>query len=172
LIHIPDELAAVDGKTVRCSRDHANGKPAIHMVNAWAVHHGLVLGQVKTDAKSNEITAIPELLKTMDLNGCVVTIDAMGCQKEIAEDVVGQGADYVFSLKGNQGNLHEEKDNWAKLKSFGMVESERDIDGHVSVETRYYISSLPSDTKRFAVAARGHWAVEKQPPLVSGHCFP
>jgi predicted transposase YbfD/YdcC len=207
LIHIPDELVAIDGKTVRRSHDRANGKSAIHMVNAWAVHHGLVLGQVKTDAKSNEITAIPELLKTMDLNGCVVTIDAMGCQKEIAKDIVGQGADYVFSLKGNQGNLHkdvelffqdakknefkdfahdshttvdgehgrietrryttvadvhwfEEKDKWAKLTSFGMVESERDIDGLISVETRYYISSLPSDAKRFAAAARGHWAVE------------
>lgn len=177
------------------------------MVNAWAVGHGLVMGQVKTDAKSNEIKAIPELLKLLDLKGCVVSVDAMGCQKEIAEQIVAQGADYVFSLKGNQGNLHkevellfqdakkndfkdllhdccpsvdgehgrieirryttvadvdwfEEKNKWAKLTSFGMVESQREINGHITVETRYFISSLPSDAKRFAAAARGHWGVE------------
>lgn len=207
LINLPDELVAVDGKTLRRSHDRSNGKSAIHMVNAWAVHHGLVLGQVKTEAKSNEITAIPELLKLLDLKGSVVTVDAMGCQKEIAKQIVEQGADYVFSLKGNQGNLHkevellfqdaknndfkdlprdsfttvdgdhgrietrryttvaevdwfEEKDKWAKLTSFGMVESEREIAGHITVETRYFIASLPSDAKRFAAAARGHWAVE------------
>jgi predicted transposase YbfD/YdcC len=207
LVNIPDEVVAVDGKTLRRSHDRSHGKSAIHMVNAWAVHHGLVLGQVKTEAKSNEITAIPELLKLLDLKGSVVTIDAMGCQKEIAKQIVEQGADYVFSLKGNQGNLHkevallfedakengfkdlahdsfttvdgdhgrietrryttvaevewfEERGKWAKLTSFGMIESEREMDGHTTVETRYFISSLPSDAKRFAAAARGHWGVE------------
>jgi predicted transposase YbfD/YdcC len=108
LISMPDELVAVDGKTLRRSPDRSNGKSAIHMVNAWAVQHGLVLGQVKTAAKSNEITAIPELLRLLDLKGTVVTVDAMGCQKEIAKQIVEQEADYLFSLKGNQGNLHKE----------------------------------------------------------------
>lgn len=102
------EIIAVDGKTARRSHDHANGKPCIHMVSAWAARNHLILGQVKTEDKSNEITAIPELLKTLDIRGCIVTIDAMGCQKGIAEQIVEQGADYLFSLKGNQGNLRKE----------------------------------------------------------------
>ena len=99
------DVIAIDGKTARRSHDRANGKPAIHMVSAWAVRNRLILGQVKTEDKSNEITAIPELLKLLDINGCIVTTDAMGCQKKIAKQIVKQGADYVFSLKGNQGNL-------------------------------------------------------------------
>ena len=102
------DIVAVDGKTARRSHDHANGKPCIHMVSAWAAHNHLILGQVKTEDKSNEITAIPELLKALDIRGCIVTIDAMGCQKGIAEQIVEQGADYLFSLKGNQSNLHKE----------------------------------------------------------------
>ena len=78
------------------------------MVSAWAARNRLILGQVRTENKSNEITAIPELLKALDIKGCIVTIDAMGCQKEIAKQIVDQGADYLFSLKGNQGNLHKE----------------------------------------------------------------
>ncbi len=105
---VDSEVIAIDGKTARRSHDRANGKSPIHMVSAWAVRNRLILGQVKTEDKSNEITAIPELLKTLDLKGCVVTIDAMGCQKEIAKQIVDQGGDYVFSLKGNQGNLHKE----------------------------------------------------------------
>jgi hypothetical protein len=108
MINIPHELVAVGGKNLRRSHDRSNGKSAIHMVKAWAVHHGLVLGQVKTDAKSNEITTIPELLKLLDLKGSVVTVDAMGCQKEMAKPIVEQEADYVFFVKGNQGNLHKE----------------------------------------------------------------
>lgn len=102
------DIVAIDGKTARRSHDRANGKPCIHMVSAWAAHNRLILGQVKTEDKSNEITAIPELLKVLDIRGCIVTIDAMGCQKEIAEQIIDQGADYIFSLKGNQGNLHKE----------------------------------------------------------------
>ena len=100
------DIIAIDGKTARRSHDRANEGKAMHMVNAWAVKNRLVLGQVKTDDKSNEITAIPELLKLIDVKGCVVTIDAMGCQKEIAKQIVEQGGDYVLALKGNQGNLH------------------------------------------------------------------
>jgi predicted transposase YbfD/YdcC/predicted DNA-binding protein (UPF0251 family) len=101
-------LIAIDGKTIRRSLDAANGKAAIHMVSAWCAANHMVLGQVATDAKSNEITAIPKLLKLLDLQGAVVTIDAAGCQKQIAKQIVDQGADYVLQLKGNQGGLYAE----------------------------------------------------------------
>ena len=101
------EVVAIDGKTLRRSFDRASSKAAIHMVSAWAAGNGLVLGQVKTEEKSNEITAIPKLLEILHLQGCIVTIDAMGCQKAIVKDIVDRGADYVISLKGNQGTLHE-----------------------------------------------------------------
>jgi len=100
------QVVAIDGKTVR--RSHDKDKSPIHVVSAWAQENRMVLGQVKTDEKSNEITAIPELLKVLDLEGCIVTIDAMGCQKAIAEKIVDKGADYVLGLKGNQGNLHDD----------------------------------------------------------------
>lgn len=102
------EVVAVDGKTLRRSHDRSNGKSAIHMVSAWACTNGIVLGQRKTDAKSNEITAIPELLKVIAIEGCIVTIDAMGCQKKIAETIVERKADYILSLKGNQSKLHDD----------------------------------------------------------------
>jgi len=101
-------LIAIDGKTIRRSMDMANGKAAIHMVNAWCEANHMVLGQLATDAKSNEITAIPELMKLLDLNDAVVTIDAAGCQKKIAQQIVDQGGHYILQLKGNQGGLHEE----------------------------------------------------------------
>jgi predicted transposase YbfD/YdcC len=101
-------LIAIDGKTIRRSLDSANGKAAIHMVSAWCAANHMVLGQLATDAKSNEITAIPELLKLLDISGAVVTIDAMGCQKEIARQIVDQGGHYLLQLKGNQGCLHQE----------------------------------------------------------------
>jgi predicted transposase YbfD/YdcC len=102
------ELVAIDGKTLRRSFDRANQKAAIHMVSAWAAANHLVLGQVKVDDKSNEITAIPALLRLLDLKGCIVTIDAMGCQKEIAQQIIDQGGDYVLALKENQGTLYED----------------------------------------------------------------
>jgi predicted transposase YbfD/YdcC len=101
------QVIAVDGKTVRRSHDKSNGKSAIHMVSAWACANGIVLGQVKTDEKSNEITAIPELIKTLEIEGCIVTIDAMGCQKNISNTIIDRGADYVLALKENQGTLHD-----------------------------------------------------------------
>jgi predicted transposase YbfD/YdcC len=101
-------VIAIDGKTVRGSHDRANGKAAIHMVSAWASAQRLVLGQVKVTDKSNEITAIPELLRALALHGCLVTIDAMGCQKSIAHQIVEQGGDYVLALKDNQPKLLEE----------------------------------------------------------------
>jgi predicted transposase YbfD/YdcC len=101
-------LIAIDGKTIRRSLDAANGKAAIHMVNAWCQANHMVLGQLATDAKSNEITAIPELMKLLDLKDAVVTIDAAGCQKKIAQQIVEQGGHYILQLKGNQGGLHDE----------------------------------------------------------------
>lgn len=101
-------VVAIDGKTVRHSFDRAAGKAAIHMVSAWASGHHLVLGQVKVDDKSNEILAIPRLLEMLELGGTIVTIDAMGCQKDIAARIHGQNADYVLALKGNQGTLHQD----------------------------------------------------------------
>jgi predicted transposase YbfD/YdcC len=96
-----------DGKTQRGSHDRAKGKSALHLVHAWATANHLLLGQVAVDEKSNEITAIPELLKLLELSGAIVTIDAMGCQKEIARTIRDQGADYVLALKGNLEHLHE-----------------------------------------------------------------
>jgi predicted transposase YbfD/YdcC len=102
------EIVAIDGKTLRRSYNRGSDKGAIHMVSAWATANRVVLGQRKTEEKSNEITAIPELLKLLELKGCIVTLDAMGCQKEIATQIIDQGGDYVVALKGNQGRLHEE----------------------------------------------------------------
>ncbi len=101
------QVVAVDGKTPRRSHDRRAGKDPLHLVSAWATESGLVVGQVATGAKSNEITAIPALLKLLALEGATVTIDAMGCQTAIAAQVVEQGADYVLALKDNQPSLHE-----------------------------------------------------------------
>jgi predicted transposase YbfD/YdcC len=102
------QVIAIDGKRVRRSHDRSRGKAAIHMVSAWACANRLVLGQVKTDEKSNEITAIPELLRILELKGCIVTIDAMGTQTAIADQIIAQGGDYVLALKGNQSSLHDD----------------------------------------------------------------
>ncbi len=201
------EVVAIDGKQVRGART-ADGKEGLRMVSAWASEQRLVLGQLKTEEKSNEITAIPLLLELLELKGCIVTIDALGCQTEIAAQVIEQGADYVLSLKGNQGTLYEEveeyfawaekidfkdleydycatlekdhgriegrrcwvtedtdwfteKAQWAGLRSFIMVEAEREVVGQAAtVERRYFISSLPADAKQSLRAVRGHWQVE------------
>jgi predicted transposase YbfD/YdcC len=109
LVSVSDgEIVAIDGKTLRRSYDTGNGRGAIHMVSAWASANRMVLGQVKVDAKSNEITAIPALLNVLHLDGAIVTIDAMGCQKAIAEQIIERGGDYVLALKGNQSGLHED----------------------------------------------------------------
>jgi predicted transposase YbfD/YdcC len=128
------EVIAIDGKTARGSYDKGKGKGAIHMVSAWASQNRLVLGQRKVDDKSNEITAIPELLKVLDLQGCIVTLDAMGTQKAIAEQIVTQGGDYVLALKGNQGNLFEDVEqlfDWASSQAFSGIEH----DFHEMLET-------------------------------------
>jgi predicted transposase YbfD/YdcC len=101
-------VIAIDGKVLRRSFDTASGKSALHMVSAWGCEQRLVLGQIATDAKSNEITAVPKLLEMLSLKGCVVTVDALNCQRDIARQIVDQGGDYVLALKGNQGTLHDD----------------------------------------------------------------
>jgi predicted transposase YbfD/YdcC len=103
-----DQVVAVDGKTLRRSHDRRAGKAALHLVSAWATSSGVVLGQVATHAKSNEITAIPVLLRLLALEGAIVTIDAMGCQTAIATQIVEQRADYVLALKDNQKTVHDQ----------------------------------------------------------------
>lgn len=138
------EVIAIDGKTLRHSYDKGNNKGAIHMVSAWASQNRLVLGQVKVEEKSNEITAIPKLLKVLAIKDCIVTIDAMGTQKEIAKLIKEQGGDYLLSLKGNQGNIHQDVQqlfHWARKTNFDHIphQAERTINkGHGRIEIRRY----------------------------------
>jgi predicted transposase YbfD/YdcC len=118
------EVIAVDGKTARGSRDNFRGQEALHLVSAWASESGVLLGQRKVDAKSNEITAVPELLKLLFIKGCIVTVDALNCQKDIAQTVIEGGADYVFALKGNHPQLHQDVIDWfdwARQRAFRDV---------------------------------------------------
>lgn len=210
--NLSEEVVAIDGKALRRAVNEGQSIP--YIVSAWASQSGLVLGQVKVDEKSNEITAVPELLRVLKLKGTIVTLDAMGCQKDIAADIVGQQADYVLALKGNHANVHEEvkhffddavppcatqcaptaakgtmdfhqtiekghgrietrrywqstdidwfedKALWKGIRSFGMVESMRNVKGKSTIERRYYLSSLTLDALRFGQAVRGHWGVE------------
>lgn len=117
-------LVNIDGKNLSGSKEPSKGKKALNMVSAWASEAAVVLGQVKCEEKSNEITAIPELFKILNLEGCLVTIDAIGCQKEIVKEIVEKKADYVISLKGNQENLHKDiKDylDWAERIGFKEI---------------------------------------------------
>ena len=102
------DVIAIDGKSVRRSFDAAKGVGPLHMVNAWATEAGIALGQLATDVKSNEITAIPKLLEQLQVQGCIVTTDAMGCQKAIAKSIQDKGADYCLQLKDNHPNVHQE----------------------------------------------------------------
>ena len=133
------EIVNIDGKTLRGSHDRSNGKTAIHMVSAWASKAGLILAQQKVEQKSNEITAIPELLAMLELEGCVVTIDAMGTQGKIAEKIISKEADYVLALKGNHSTLKEDVELF-----FQDVPQER------TEETDYY-KSVNKDHGRIEV---------------------
>ena len=141
---LPGEIVAIDGKTLRRSHDRAAGLAALHLVSAWATANRVVLGQVATEAKSNEITAIPRLLELLLLKGCIVTIDAMGCQKAIAEQIITQGGDYVLALKGNQGTLAAEVEEAfidADARDYAGVATEvlETVErGHGRIETRRY----------------------------------
>lgn len=135
-------ILAVDGKTSRRSHDHARGLGALHTVTVWASDHGLALGSLACDQKSNEITAIPELLRLVDIKGGIITIDAMGCQRTIAQQIIDQKADYVLALKGNQNTLHSDVMLFVdeqKARSFADSKSSRheSVDGdHGRIETR------------------------------------
>lgn len=206
-------VVVIGGKTARRSHDRVAGHEAIHMVSAWASANCLMLEPMKTDAKSNEITAIPELLRLLDLSGCIVTIDAMGCQREIAQQIVRQKGHYVLAVKANQDGLYErirrlfemaeradyahveghaacstvEKGHgriemrrcgvisdptyalyaqslrfWAELHSLVKIVSQRRVAGQITVETRYYISSLSGDAHRMLNAIRDHWSIENE----------
>jgi predicted transposase YbfD/YdcC len=204
------EVIAIDGKTLRGSHDGARNKDAIHLVSAWASANRLVLGQVKVADKSNEITAIPELLQLLELRGCLVTIDAAGTQTKIAATIVEREADYLLALKKNQKGLAEDVQTlfewahsiqfadlqhahartvskghgrleirecwtisdpqfigdlrqgrqWKGLGSVVQIQAERRIGDTVTVETRYYISSLRGDARQILAASRSHWGVE------------
>jgi predicted transposase YbfD/YdcC len=207
LTKTPAEVIAIDGKTSRRSYQKKGSKEPIHMVSAFAARQRLVLGQLKVSQKSNEIVAIPALLDMMAIEGAVVTIDAMGCQRGIANKIITKKADYIIALKGNQGTLHEdvkvfaaeqkangfkdttisrhetvdgehgrietrtttmihdvqwlqERHAWPALKGVVIVESQREIDGKITRETRYYITSLSVPAQTIGPMIRDHWAIE------------
>lgn len=204
------QVIAIDGKTLRRSHDKTLGKGAIVIVSAWATANHLVLGQVKVDDKSNEIKAVPELLRALDISGCIVTTDAMGCQKEIATLVVEGNGDYVLALKDNHPLLSEDvqllfddledsrfraydydteqtvdKDHgrletrwcwtisdpavlrglrgsqeWDNLGCVAKVRARRTVDDKVTVEDRYFLSSLDGRAEQMLMATRSHWQIE------------
>jgi predicted transposase YbfD/YdcC len=139
-----EDVIAIDGKSLRRSQDRKNGLGPLHMVSAWSTANGLVLAQQATDAKSNEITAIPKVLAALELKGCIVTIDAMGCQKAIAEQIRERGGEYVLALKGNQSKLAEAVEELftdadaAEYTGWPMDFYETRERGHGRMETRRY----------------------------------
>jgi len=204
---LPGDIVSIDGKTLRHSYDRQDSRAAIHMVSAWANRQSLVLGQLKTEAKSNEITAIPQLLDVLELTGCLVTIDAMGCQKAIAVKIRERGGDYLLALKANHPTLYQaviqyfdpdndqsyesgritstettershgrdetrrcwmttdlswvpQREEWHDLNAIILVEAERTVEGKLTVEHRYYLSSDDRDAASFLEATRDHWGIE------------
>lgn len=200
-----DQVIAIDGKSSRRTTSKAAAAP-LHLVSAFAAKVGVVLGQTATAEKSNEITAIPELLKVLDIDGCIVTIDAMGTQTKIARAIRERGAHYVLCVKDNHPKLldsiifadidprgpltpsstHESTSTghgrievrrctaydatdrlykaaaWKDVASFAVVERVRTVGERTSTERAYYISSLPGDAERIALAIRSHWEVENR----------
>ena len=150
------KTVSIDGKTLRASADAAEGRPAVHMVSAWAQEARLVLGQVTCHEKSNEITAIPELLTLLELKGCIVTIDAMGCQREIAKQIVQDGGDYILALKDNQQTLHTDAalmlaEAEDQSQKFDLDDHTTEDEGHGRREHRHYTTlKLGNETWRFA----------------------
>src|SRR5262249_11227394 len=210
-------LVAIDGKTLRGSRDKAGGLKALHLVSAWASEARLTLGPVAVDDKSNEITAIPKLLQILDLEGALVSIDAMGCQKDIAAQVREQKADYLLAVKENQERLYQDveamfldfaegnkgcrystadrsncghgrdewrgvyvfedldrirdRELWRDLARVIVVLRERQVDGEISHDAHYYISSRKADANLFLGAVREHWGIENGCHWVLDVCF-
>ena len=157
------EVVAIDGKTVRRSHDRTLGKQAIHMVNVWASSNDLALGQTKVNEKSNEITAIPKLLQLLELAGCIVTIDAMGCQKEIAREIVLAQADYLLAVKENQGQLYDDvRDLFEGAEEFDFEGVPYDFartvnKAHGRIETRQCWVITDPDCLDY-LQTRQHWA--------------
>ena len=208
--HHVGHLVAFDGKTLRRSFDHAHRKAAIHMVSAWCRENQLVLGQITTEAKSNEITALPKLLKLLDVRGATVTADAMHCQKKTVRQIIKAGGNYVVQIKDNHSEAFDEvklffdeaiahgfehmahaktqdidkghgrvetrlcwstwdidwfkdRDKWKDLRSFVCVEATRWVDGKLSKERHYYLSSHDGrDADHMLDVTRGHWGVENK----------
>lgn len=130
-------VVAIDGKVLRRSFDRASGKSPLHMVSAWGCEQRLVLAQIATDAKSNEITAVPKLLEMLSLKGTIVTTDALNCQRAIAQQIVDQGGDYALALKGNQGTVHEDVMLFLDDPACAGNDSHRTVDGdHGRIDTR------------------------------------
>jgi predicted transposase YbfD/YdcC len=157
----PDRLIGIDGKTCRRSHDASQQLGALHIVSAWASEEGIALGQVATEEKSNEITAIPELLKQIELTDSLITIDAMGCQKEIARDIVDGGGDFVIALKDNQPKLRKsieayfEKHLELDLEDLKYRSHETSESGHGRIDERsYYLTRIPTD---FALKKEWPW---------------
>lgn len=138
------QVVPIDGKRLRRSHNRSVGQEAIELVSAWAAENRLTLAQVKVEAESNEIKAVPKLLRLLELTGCIVTADALNCQKEIASEVRAQGADYVLALKGNQGLIHQDVERFLRAvredHTYGFtISTHQEIDGeHGRIETRHY----------------------------------
>jgi len=147
------DIVALDGKRLRGSYDKASCKSAIHMVSAFAATNGLCLGQVVTDQKSNEITAIPKLLDMLALKGCLVTIDAMGCQKKIAKKIISRKADYILAVKENQEELLEEVKKVFDITALSSTDKSHDV-GHGRAEIR--TCSIINDL-RFLDIDKANW---------------
>lgn len=151
---IPGEVVAVDGKTLRRAMENGKEKSEIHLINAWASESGLVLGQMKSEGKGNEILTVPKFLEQLRVRGCIVTSDAMNCQKETAQKVVEKGADYVLAVKGNQEGLNEQIAKSfaaAEEKRFRRVENTRfetQESGHGRQEARSYLSLSKAQARK------------------------
>jgi predicted transposase YbfD/YdcC len=139
-------VIAIDGKVLRRSFDRASGKSALHMVSAWGYEQHMVLAQIATDAKSNEITAVPKLLEMLSLKGTIVTVDALNCQREIARKIIDQGGDYALALKANQGTLHDDVIRYFDNPASKISTAKPDVTGdHGRIETR--VATISTDIK-------------------------
>lgn len=151
------EIVAIDGKALR--RAINKGQPAKYIVNAWARENGLVLGQLKVSDKSNEITAVPELLRALELAGCIVTVDAMGCQKKIAKEIIEADADYVLALKGNQETVHEEVKAYLDDAIARAALPTRGTNGVSKVPELDFLETIEKDHGRFEI--RRYWQSDR-----------
>lgn len=166
---VEQPILAVDGKTMRRSHDRPNGLGAMHCVSVWAGEYGLSLGQLACSEKSNEITAVPELLRLVDIKGAILTIDAMGTQKGIAQQIVESGGDYVLALKGNQPALHQAVVTLFEEHLEGNLAAEQERvttqSGHGRQETRTYLQIPASE----GLAEMGPWKGLRSIGMVSSH---